>query len=88
MKSLTESLGAQFVVVNLGAASDLDYDLPAHLQAAMTLIEVDAAASSRTAASYFAKHTLKHVVAGATETRTFQLRKYSGCSSCSSREPI
>jgi len=81
VKSLAESLRGEFVVVNLGAASDRDYDLPAHLRAATTLIEVDAAKSSETATSYFAKHALTSAVAGNTETRTFRLNKFSACSS-------
>jgi FkbM family methyltransferase len=81
VKSLTESLAGQFVVVNLGSATDRDYELPADLLAATTLVEVDAAGSSHSKAKYFAKHILSSVVSGAKETRTFRVHRYGPCSS-------
>jgi FkbM family methyltransferase len=81
MKTLSEALAGEFVIVNLGAAEDRDLAMPPHIRSATTLVEIDANEAAQTNASYFAHHKLKSVIAGTKGERTFRQNAYSFCSS-------
>src|SRR5439155_10021852 len=81
MTNLSAELEGQFVLVNLGAASDSDYELPAALRKSLTVVEVDATAPSSSRGSYFAHHVLDTVVADSAAPRTFTERRWAQCSS-------
>jgi hypothetical protein len=87
MESLATSLVGHFVVVNLGAASDVDYDLPPSFRGAVTLVEVDATAPSHSKATYHQRHTLDSVIAGDPSTRVFRRRRFAQCSSLLTPRP-
>jgi hypothetical protein len=80
--NLRESVSGSFVVVNLGAGGDSDYDLPLPFLKTMTLIEADAGSQPiATSNKYYRKHTVRGIIAGNKIPRRFTRRKYWGCSS-------
>lgn len=81
MTNLSADLEGRFVLVNLGAASDSDYELPAGIRKALTVVEVDATVPSSARGAYFAHHALDAVVADTAGPRTFYERKWAQCSS-------
>jgi FkbM family methyltransferase len=87
VQPLAESLVGHFVIVNLGAASDVDYDIPARFRRAVTLVEIDATAPSRSKATYHQRHTLDSVIAGDAGTRVFRQRRFAECSSLLTPRP-
>jgi hypothetical protein len=81
MTNLSAELADRFVLVNLGAASDSDYELPSELRKALTVVEVDATVPSSSRGPYFAHHVLDAVVADSASRRTFTERRWAQCSS-------
>jgi hypothetical protein len=80
--NLTSALTGSFVIVNLGAGGDSDYNLPLPFLKTITLVEADGGTQRiDTSNRYHEKYTVRDIVAGNKIQRCFTLRKYWGCSS-------
>jgi hypothetical protein len=80
--NLLTALSGSFVIVNLGAGGDADYNLPSTLLRTITLIEADAGRQPiGTTNQYHKRHTVHDIIAGDNRPRRFTLRKFWGCSS-------
>jgi hypothetical protein len=81
-KDLRSALTGAFVIVNLGAGGDTDYNLPVSFLRTITLIEADAGRQPiGTTVQYHDKHTIHDIIAGGKSPRCFTRRKFWGCSS-------
>lgn len=79
---MIQALPGRFVIANLGAGGDADYDLPTKIRKTATLIEIDAGnQAAKTGESYYAKHGIKKTIAGTGGVRKFFNRKLWLCSS-------
>jgi hypothetical protein len=80
--NLMDSLSRSFVVVNLGAGGDADYNLPLPFLKTITLIEADGGSQPiGTSNRYYKKYTVHNIIAGNKIPRRFTRRKYWACSS-------
>lgn len=80
--SLASALTGSFVIANLGASGDTDYQLPPALLKTITLIQADAGPQPiGTTNQYHKKYTVRDIVAGNKTPRQFTLRRFWGCSS-------
>lgn len=81
MTDLQHLIYGNFVVVNLGAASDADCNLPDSILKTMTLVELDARGEFTTNEKYYAKFGIKSVIAPEDGARTFYVNNYQYASS-------
>ncbi|HEV2813503.1 MAG TPA: FkbM family methyltransferase [Solirubrobacteraceae bacterium] len=81
MPNLANALRDRFVLVNLGAGGDHAADLPVHLRAAATVVEVDAADASVDRSDVHRRVAVRQVVADEPGRRTFRENAYVSCSS-------